>query len=167
MSRQLIDRSADLRRLRDEGFEIEVRSGLLLVHAVPYVTSRREVTLGILVSELTMAAPDQLDKPGTHQIHFIGEHPCKPDGTELVNIAQPTLEGRNLKNEKDLNGKLFVQEYLKAATPNGAWTEYTWYKPGEDTPGTKRVFVKKVQAGGQTYILGAGYFPVKANKNQL
>lgn len=87
----------------------------------------------------------------------------KPDGTELVNIAQPTLEGQNLKNEKDLNGKLFVQDYLKAASPQGAWMEYTWYKPGEDEPGTKRVFVKKVQSGKETYILGAGYFPEKVN----
>ena len=89
-----------------------------------------------------------------------------PEGVELVNAAQPSLEGKSLKDEKDLKGNLFVQEYLKAATPKGAWIEYTWYKPGEDKPGTKRVFVKKVQSGSETYILGAGYYPEEANKKE-
>ena len=68
MSRLLISRNPDLQRLRDEGYEIEVRSNLLLVHSVPYVNSLREVALGTLVSELTTASPGVLDKPGTHQI---------------------------------------------------------------------------------------------------
>jgi hypothetical protein len=86
MSRQLISRNHDLRRLLDEGYKIEVRSNLLLVHSVPYVNSRREVALGTLVSELTTVSPGVLGRPATHQIHFIGEHPCKPDGSELVQI---------------------------------------------------------------------------------
>jgi hypothetical protein len=90
MSRQLISRNPDLRRLQAEGFEIEVRSNLLLVHSVPYANSRGEVALGILVSELTTASPGVLDRPGTHQIHFVGEHPCKPDGSELVQIKNST-----------------------------------------------------------------------------
>lgn len=117
MSRQLIDRNADLRRLRDKGFEIEVRSGLLLVHAVPYVTSRREVTLGILVSELTMAAPDQLDKPGTHQIHFIGEHPCKPDGTELVQI-------KNSSGTFALAEGVVANHYFSHKPRSGGYADY-------------------------------------------
>ena len=86
MSHQLISRNPDLQRLRDEGYEIEVRSNLLLVHSVPYVNSLREVALGTIVSELTTASPGVLDKPGTHQVHFIGEHPCHPDGRELGQI---------------------------------------------------------------------------------
>jgi hypothetical protein len=98
MSRLLISRNPDLQRLRADGFEIEVRSNLLLVHSVPYVNSRREVALGILVSELTTASPGVLDRPGTHQIHFVGEHPCRPDGSELVQIKNgstlyPLAEG--------------------------------------------------------------------------
>ena len=34
----LVDRSEDLRRLVEEGFDVEVRDGNLLVHHVPYVT---------------------------------------------------------------------------------------------------------------------------------
>ena len=43
MSRQLISHSADLKRLREEGYDLEIRNGYLLVKDVPYVNSRKEV----------------------------------------------------------------------------------------------------------------------------
>lgn len=86
MSRLLISRNPELQQLIDEGFEIEIRAGHLLVHAVPYANSKQEVAYGVIVSELTTATPDVLARPSTHQIHFIGEHPCKADGTDLVQI---------------------------------------------------------------------------------
>jgi hypothetical protein len=85
MSQELISRSPDLKRLRDEGFEVEVRSGHLLVHSVPYVNSRREVGQGVLVSDLTLAG-NITARPGTHVTYFIGEHPCTKDGSEIVQI---------------------------------------------------------------------------------
>lgn len=51
MSRRLISRSPDLRLLLDEGYEVEIRGGYLLVHHVPYVTVAKEVAYGTLVSE--------------------------------------------------------------------------------------------------------------------
>lgn len=86
MSRQLINRNPELQRLINEGYDIEIRSGHLLVHSVPYVTSNKQVARGVIVSELTMVTPDVLGQPNTHQVHFIGEHPCKADGTDLVQI---------------------------------------------------------------------------------
>jgi|ERR1700722_2235495 len=85
MSQELISRSPDLKRLRDEGFEVEVRSGHLLVHSVPYVNSRQEVVRGVLVSDLTLAG-NITAEPGTHVAYFIGEHPCTKDGSEIVQI---------------------------------------------------------------------------------
>ena len=55
MSQQLISRSSDLRKLRDEGYDVEIRSGYLLIKDVPYVNAKKEVKFGILVSELTLA----------------------------------------------------------------------------------------------------------------
>ncbi|MFR7634026.1 MAG: DUF6791 domain-containing protein, partial [Streptococcus salivarius] len=43
MSQQLINHSPDLKRLRDEGYEIEVHGGHLLVHHIPYVRSNKEI----------------------------------------------------------------------------------------------------------------------------
>jgi len=86
MSRQLISRNPDLQRLINEGYEIEIVSGYLLVHSVPYATASMQVARGVIVSELTTATPDVLGRPSTHQVHFIGDHPCKADGTDLVQI---------------------------------------------------------------------------------
>ena len=39
MSQQLISRSPDLKRLRDEGYAVETVGGHLLLNDVPYVTA--------------------------------------------------------------------------------------------------------------------------------
>ena len=85
MSSALINRSLDLKRLLDEGYEIEVRAGYLLVHSVPYVNCKRQVTRGILVSHLTLAG-EITAKPQTHVAHFIGDQPCHADGAPIVQI---------------------------------------------------------------------------------
>jgi len=82
MSHPLIDRSPDLTRLRNDGFEVQIKEPNLLIGSVPYVNAKREVRRGTLVSELSMAGGVTI-KPGTHVAHFVGEFPCKADGTEL------------------------------------------------------------------------------------
>lgn len=85
MSHQLVSLSPDLSRLRNEGFEIEIRNGFLLVHSVPYVNQNAEIKRGILVSELTLSN-DRTVKPSNHTIYFIGEHPCQKDGTPIAQL---------------------------------------------------------------------------------
>ncbi|MGW0294164.1 ThiF family adenylyltransferase [Streptomyces tuirus] len=82
MSPQLISRSPDLRRLQDEGYGIEVRSGLLLMHHVPYVDAQRTVRYGVLVSEMSLAG-DVTVVPSTHVVMFIGAEPCDHLGQPL------------------------------------------------------------------------------------
>lgn len=86
MSRKLISRSPDLQRLRDEGYDIEVRAGrFLLLKNVPYVTAERKIASGTLVSTLNLAG-DISAAPETHVATWIGEHPCRPDGTRIPSI---------------------------------------------------------------------------------
>ena len=47
--------SPDLQRLQNEGYELEIRSGFLLVKSVPYVNTRKEVKRGTLVAKLVLA----------------------------------------------------------------------------------------------------------------
>ena len=86
MSHQLISHSADLRQLRDEGYEVEVRGNYLLVHSVPYVNAKRQIAFGILVSELTLAG-DVTVRPNTHVVQFAGDQPCTKDGSPIAQIA--------------------------------------------------------------------------------
>lgn len=82
-----------------------------------------------------------------------------PDGIELVNPAQPSMEGKNILNMKDIKGDAVGKEYIDEAMKNGSgWVEYYWYRPGSNTPALKRAFVKKVQSGTKTYIVGSGYY---------
>lgn len=85
MSQELISHSPDLKRLRDEGYDVQIRANHLIVNNVPYVNSNKEVKLGILVSELTLAG-DRATRPGTHVVYFVGDHPCNKDGTEITAI---------------------------------------------------------------------------------
>lgn len=83
-----------------------------------------------------------------------------PDGTELVNPAQPSLEGRNLWDLKDLKGNKVVSEEINAAMKHGsAWQDMYWFKPGENISALKRTFVRKVRSGDDIFIVGSGFYP--------
>ncbi len=82
-----------------------------------------------------------------------------PDGVEVVNPGQPSMEGTNIIDLKDVNGKDVSRQVITTAMQNGSgWTEYYWYKPGDNTPTRKLTFVRKVQAGQDTYIVGSGFY---------
>lgn len=83
----------------------------------------------------------------------------RTDGTELVNPAQPNLEGRNIMGIKDINGREFVKDEIGAAMTEGSsWLDINWYKPGQNIPARKQTFVRKVDYGGQTFIVGSGFY---------
>lgn len=86
---------------------------------------------------------------------FVGS----PKGIELVNPAHPSLEGKNLWSLRDLRGKAVVQEQIAIATTRGSgWLDHYWYKPGDNTSARKQTYVRKVQAGRDTYIVGSGIY---------
>lgn len=90
-----------------------------------------------------------------------------PEGVELVNPAQPSLEGKNLAGLKDLEGKEVVKNEIAVAMENGsAWLEGMWYKPGDNTPARKQTFVRKVQHGNETYIVGSGLYVTDEAKSE-
>lgn len=86
MSQKLVDRSPDLKRLRDEGFDLKIAHGkYLLIGSIPYVTAAKTVKRGTLVSDLEFQQ-DRIKKPDDHVAHFIGECPCDMGGKSLDNI---------------------------------------------------------------------------------
>ena len=46
MSLELINRSPDLKRLREEGFFVQIRGGFLIMREVPYVDASKQVRTG-------------------------------------------------------------------------------------------------------------------------
>jgi hypothetical protein len=116
MSAALINHSPDLKRLRDEGFSIEVKSGFLLVNDVPYVTANKEIARGTLVSVLTLASSEKTSQPDNHVCYFAGEYPCKADGTPITGI-------KNNSNKTTLAEGVEV-DHLFSARPERPYADY-------------------------------------------
>lgn len=108
MSQQLINHSPDLKRMRDEGYEIEVIGGYLIIHHIPYVNRNKEIKFGSLVSTLVLKNVQTTAKPDTHVIHFIGENPCEINGSIITaiqyNNAASNLNA-NLKVDRSFSNK--------------------------------------------------------------
>ena len=86
MSRRPIARSADLLRLQNEGYDLDIRGGYLLVRNVPYVNTQGAVRYdGTLISSLEMS-DDVTNRPKDHRAFWTGEHPCHSDGRKITSI---------------------------------------------------------------------------------
>lgn len=74
-----------MKKLRDDGYDIEIRSSFLLVKDVPYVSGDKRIKRGILVSSLTTAG-NITSAPSTHVAMLIGDYPCDKNGHPLEQI---------------------------------------------------------------------------------
>ena len=115
MSLQLLDRSPDLRRLISDGYELEIVGSHLLIRHVPYVNALKQVALGTLVSVLTLSN-EATATPNDHVVSFIGEHPCKVDGTEITAI-------KHTSQRQDL-GHGIVVDHTFSNKPEGGYRDY-------------------------------------------
>jgi mannose-6-phosphate isomerase-like protein (cupin superfamily) len=84
----------------------------------------------------------------------------KTDGERLVYPPDLNLEGQDVSNLTDINGKpigkLFIETAL-SKTGEG-WVSYEWPKPGETQPSTKYSFIKRAVYGNETYLVGSGFY---------
>ncbi|TPK85692.1 ThiF family adenylyltransferase [Mesorhizobium sp. B2-4-13] len=115
MSQQLINLSPDLHRLFEDGYEISIEHGHLIVRHIPYVTSRREIALGTLVSTLAMSG-DRTNPPDTHVMMFGGEFPCDSNGAALEKI-------RHSSTRQIIGGDLIV-DHSFSSKPLAGYKDY-------------------------------------------
>ncbi|MEW5425135.1 ThiF family adenylyltransferase [Amorphus sp. 3PC139-8] len=111
MSRQLISRNDDLKALRDDGYEVAVQAGHLVLRHVPYVNAQKQVKRGTLVSVLELSG-DATVKPSDHKALFAGEHPCDKDGRRLKQLEHSS-------NRSKLGGGLTVDHSFSAKPKDG------------------------------------------------
>ena len=117
MSRALIARSPDLRRLEDEGYTLRiVDDAYLLVDNVPYVTMGGGVQEGSLAMELTLQA-DVTTKPSTHVAYWTGEFPYRADGSKLLAMLAEEAA-------KDTPSPSVPPAYLLSAKATGGYRNY-------------------------------------------
>lgn len=116
MSQRPISRSDDLKRLRDEGYDLEIRAGHLLVKQVPYANADKKVERGVLVMPLTLAG-EVTTAPDTHVAYFIGAAPCDRNGNRLERII-------NGSNRQTLAPGLEVDHYFSSKPASGRYEDY-------------------------------------------
>lgn len=80
------------------------------------------------------------------------------DGLEQLNADRPDMEGINLINVKDLEGKLLVKGMIELVLKNDSgFYSYHWSKPGKkDSSYKKMTYVKNFKPAG--WVIGAGYY---------
>ena len=119
MSQELINHSDDLKKLQNEGYEIDVKSGYGIVSHIPYLKANGEIDYGTLVSSIAFEG-DKAKYNGDHVIYFSGDQPCNADGTEITQIkhsdSNSILAGINVKrsfsNKPDENYKNYYEKFV-------------------------------------------------------
>ena len=109
MSQELICRNPILQQLLSDGFDIEVRDGLLIVHHIPYLNNKVEMLSGALIMPLVTAG-DIVKEPDSHTAYWVGQQPCNCDGTII-----PSLVNSSQRNNY---GKGVVSDYFLSCCPD-------------------------------------------------
>ena len=116
MSQELISLNHDLKELVNDGYEVEIRAGHLVLHRIPYVISERRVQFGELVAPLTING-QEVGPPEDHTIYFRGEYPCDNEGNPIEAI-------RNSSNRQELAAGLWVDHYFSAKPHDGNYRNF-------------------------------------------
>ena len=117
MSHLQISHSTDLKQLRDEGYNIEIKAGYLLLKDVPYLNCNKQIMHGTIVSKLDLAG-NKTVPPETHVAYFHGEYPCRSDGS-------PIEEFRNQSNTQRLANDVEINHMFSAKPlPDGKYKDY-------------------------------------------
>lgn len=112
MSQRLIGLNPDLERLRNEGYDLAIRGGYLVIQDVPYVT-RDGIARGTLISTLKLSG-ELTDKPDTHVCYWQGEMPCHSNGQPIRAIENPSERqdlGHGLSQVLTFSAKADYRDY--------------------------------------------------------
>ena len=117
MWERVIKLNPDLKRLRDEGYELEVRAGYAIVHSVPYLDEHGNVQRGVLVSELELNGDLVKYRKNAckHVIHFQGTMPHRKNGEPLNGV----LLGQNKRTLADIPTDMSFSN-----KPDGDYNDY-------------------------------------------
>ncbi len=107
MSEELILASDDLMRLRNEGYEVSIKHGYLVLSNVPYLDSTSQIRFAVLFTDLTLAG-EKTTRPRDHQVYFSGDIPFSFAGSPIsalgaresvVHIDETTISKYRFSNK--------------------------------------------------------------------
>lgn len=116
MSQKQIDLSKDLKKLQNEGYEIEVKDGYGILSHIPYLNESGEIELGTLISSINFQGDvAQYKYNSNHVINFAGKFPCELDGTPIAGIKH---------DNKTMNIAGIEVNYQFSNKPAGNYKDY-------------------------------------------
>jgi methyl-accepting chemotaxis protein len=79
------------------------------------------------------------------------------NGIMVMHSVSPALDGKNLLNLEDPNGKKLFSEFVRVVkTQNAGFVDYLWPKPGNEQPVEKISYVQGFEPWG--WIIGSGIY---------
>ncbi|MDD5136875.1 MAG: cache domain-containing protein [Candidatus Omnitrophica bacterium] len=124
-----------------------------------FLTDAVDAAVGLIEKEGPAAFGKLRDKSG--QFVFLGTYIFvdTPEGVEVVNGGFPDVEGQNIFDYKDANGKFLTREVIDTALNKGSgWVDYLWPKPGETKSSKKHTYVKRAVYGDKKFAVAAGAY---------
>ncbi len=78
MSIQLINHNEDLKRLKDDGYNISLIGGNILIQDIPYVNENAETKCGMIFCSFRQSGENIFQND--HTVDFVGDWPCNKNG---------------------------------------------------------------------------------------
>jgi len=78
------------------------------------------------------------------------------NGINIAHPRKPQLEGKNLFNFQDKNGKYLIQELIQKAKQGGGYTRYLWDKPSAGKPVEKLSY--SIALDKWQWMIGTGLY---------
>jgi hypothetical protein len=114
MSHQLIELNPDLKKLQEEGYHVEIRSGHLVIQGVPYVNNNSQVGFGILSAKLVLAG--EVTSTPNHVAYFTGEYPCNQHGVAIELIRH--------SSNREVIDEILSADHSFSNQPQGGFKDY-------------------------------------------
>ncbi|MBZ2198464.1 ThiF family adenylyltransferase [Occultella gossypii] len=108
-------RSTDLKRLRDEGYTVEILGSYLVLRDVPYATPEGQVVYGVLAAPVTFAGGD-VSGMNDHTVHFQGQTPSDASGKPLSHLINSLVQ-------QEIYPGLTVNFYFSQKPRTGAYRD--------------------------------------------
>ena len=115
MSTQLFDHNPDLKKLKDEGYNISIINGHIVIQGVPYLNSDKKVFFDSIYCPFTQEGFKI--RQNDHTVFFTGEYPCDQLGNELSSIVN---DHRQDILREDIIGKF----YLSSKPESGSYSDF-------------------------------------------
>ncbi|WP_430392885.1 methyl-accepting chemotaxis protein [Bacillus suaedaesalsae] len=80
-----------------------------------------------------------------------------------LELAHPTIEGKNVWETADTDGSLFVQEQIKIAQNGGGFVEYSWALPTDENSRELKITYNKMDPNWG-WIISAGTYEMDFNQ---